>query len=330
MELKEFKNILSKFPRIELGITPTPIHRLKNMEKKTKHNPIYIKRDDLNGIGIGGNKLRGLEYLFGDAITKNMDTIVASGQIQSNMCSLAAAACRYANLDCVIVHNNDKPNRLEGNAILNNLLKPNIRYVGEMDEFKRAEEVEKIKEELIREGKKPYIILNGTSTPLGCLGYVSLAIEFYEQINKENLNIKNVCIPGGNGGLAAGLIYGVAILGRPFHLDLITVEHEKDHLRNIIKAFIGELEKLVGIEFPYDLDEVVTIHDEYRDGGWGVISDEVANFIYEFAQTEGIFVEKVYTCKTIYGMNDMLKKGYFKSGVCFYHSGGIGALFSQY
>ncbi|SHD78550.1 hypothetical protein [Schnuerera ultunensis] len=74
----------------------------------------------------------------------------------------------------------------------------------------------------------------------------------------------------------------------------------------------------------------MTIHDKYRDGGWGITSKEMVNFIGEFAQTEGIFVEKIYTVKTLYGMNDLIKNKHFQSGVCYLYSGGIGALFSQF
>ncbi len=330
MEFNEIKDILYSFPRIDLGIHPTPLQRLYNMEKKTEYSSIYMKRDDLNGLGIGGNKVRNLEYLLGDAISKNADTIIVSGHIQSNLCSLTAAACRKLNIHCIVVHNNKKPNKLVGNAMLNSILNADIRYIGDVSMTERSKYIEDLKQDLERSNKHPYIILNGASTPLGSLGYVQAAVEIYEQIKNGSLDIKNICVPGGNGGLAAGIIFGAGIIGKPFHIDLITVEHEKKELLEIIECFIKELITLTKIKFPYDLSEVATIHDAYRDGGWGITSEKVVKFIYEFAQTEGIFVEKVYTGKTLYGMNDMIKNKYFKAGVCYLHSGGIGALFSQF
>ena len=192
--------------------------------------------------------------------------------------------------------------------------------------------MEQIAQALSREGCAPYIIYNGASSARGALGYVEAAAEIWEQIssNAERAAIRNVCIPGGNGGLAAGFIYGTALLGNPFHVELISVEHEAEPLREIISAFLKDLEKLCGVPMPCPLEQTATLHGAYRFGGWGVITPEVEEFCIRFARTEGIFIEKVYTCKTLYGMCDLAKKGYFHDGACYLHSGGIGALFSQY
>ncbi len=330
MNINQIKNVLHSFSKVQLGIHPTPLQRMYNMEKKTEHNSIYIKRDDMNGLGIGGNKVRNLEYLLGDAISRDADSIIVSGQVQSNLCHLTVAACRKLNIECIVVHNNEKPSKLSGNALLNHILDADLRYIGNVDEIYRAQYVDELKKSLEKAGKKPYVILNGASTPIGSLGYVEAAIEIYEQIKTNNIDIKNICVPGGNGGLAAGIIFGAGIIGNPFHIDLITVEHEKFKIFEIIKGFIRGLESLTKIQFPYQLEDVMTIHDKYRDGGWGITSKEMVNFISEFAQTEGIFVEKIYTVKTLYGMNDLIKNKHFQSGVCYLHSGGIGALFSQF
>ena len=113
-------------------------------------------------------------------------------------------------------------------------------------------------------------------------------------------------------------------------MELISVEHEIVPLRGIIEGFLKDLEELCGVPMPCPLDETATLHGDYRFGGWGIVTPRVEEFSISFARTEGIFVENVYTCKTLYGMYDLAKKGYFSDGACFLHSGGIGALFSQY
>lgn len=330
MRIQEVLQLLEKFPQIKLGVDKTPIQRLRKTETELGFSPIYIKRDDLNGLGIGGNKVRNLEFLLGDALSRECDTIIVSGQIQSNLCTLAAAACRYANLECVIVHNNEKPAELCGNAVLNKILNPTINYIGDVGEDARNKYVADLENTLRAEGKKPFVILNGASTATGSLGYVKGACELLAQISDERLNIKNVCVPGGNGGLAAGIVFGTALLGNPYHIDLITVEHTQEALEAIMRNFIYGLEMLTGVKMPCPLEEVMTIHSAYRFGGWGIAPKEIEDFICNFAQSEGIFVEKVYTAKVLYGMLDMINRGIFNDGVCYLHSGGTGALFSQF
>ena len=330
MKLEQAWSVLAKFPQVELGLNPTPLHRMQGLEKKLNFEPIFIKRDDLNGLGIGGNKVRNLEFLLGDALAQGADTIIASGQVQSNLCALTAAACRKLGLDCILVHNNEKPEKLEGNAILNHLLSIDQRHIGSVDSSIREAYTEELFTQLKASGKKPYLIRNGASTPLGCLGYVQAACEILGQMETKGLPIGSVCVPGGNGGLAAGTIFGCALLDRPYHVDLITVEYDKSELVPILESFIQGMEELTGVRFPYALEEVTTIHEDFRCGGWGLIDDEVVSFLYDFAQTEGFYVEKVYTGKTLFGVVELVKRGYFDKGVCFLHSGGMGALFSQF
>ena len=332
MTTAELRKMLSRFPKAPLALNPTPLHPLKRMQAELGCGPLFIKRDDLNGVGIGGNKIRNLEYLLGHALKEGKDTILAAGQTQSNLCSLCAASCRRLGLKCVLVHNSPEPDMLEGNALLNHILGAEEHYLGDISSEERELAVTELSRTLSQKGSKPYVIYNGASSARGALGYVEAAAELWEQISsdKEKAAIRSVCIPGGNGGLAAGFIYGTALLGNPFHVELISVEHEIVPLRGIIEGFLKDLEELCGVPIPCSLDETATLHGDYRFGGWGIVTPRVEEFCISFARTEGIFVENVYTCKTLYGMCDLAKKGYFSDGACFLHSGGIGALFSQY
>jgi 1-aminocyclopropane-1-carboxylate deaminase/D-cysteine desulfhydrase/L-cysteate sulfo-lyase len=332
MNTYELRQMLSRFPKAALALNPTPLHPLKRTQEQLGCGPLFIKRDDLNGIGIGGNKVRNLEYLLGDAAAKKKETIIVSGQIQSNLCALCAACCRRLNLSCVIVHNSAKPDYAEGNALLNRILGVEEIFLGGICEEERASAVKKLAQDLECSGRRPYIIDNGASTPVGALGYVEAAAELLEQICREEAlsSIKNVCVPVGNGGLAAGFVYGTALLGNPFHVELISVEHEMDAMRKNILELLDGLEVLCGVKMPCGPEETATFHSAYRFGGWGVIDPAIEEFNLRFARTEGIFVEKVYTGKALYGVCDLARQGYFADGICYLHSGGIGALFSQY
>ncbi len=112
----ELEAALTAFPRSRLCDFATPVHRLPRLERKLNTCPLYIKRDDLNGVGSGGNKVRPLEYLLGEAQAQGCDVVIASGQENSNLCSIAASACCRLGLKCILVHNNDQPRALRATS----------------------------------------------------------------------------------------------------------------------------------------------------------------------------------------------------------------------
>lgn len=91
--MQQLENALKAVPQVSLAALPTPFMRMENLEKKLNHAGIFIKRDDLTGLGPGGNKLRSLEFLLGEAMAQSADTVIAAGPPQSNLCTLTAAAC---------------------------------------------------------------------------------------------------------------------------------------------------------------------------------------------------------------------------------------------
>lgn len=326
----QLHSVLAKFPKVNLGIFPTPVHRLNNFEKCMSHDSLWIKRDDLTGLALGGNKTRNLEYLLGTAIHNRCDTIIVPGPIQSNLCCVAAAATRKLGLRCIQVFNDDRPPQATGNSILNELLDVESHYIGNKDLHYQTRYMEEIAKSIELAGNKPYIIYNGSATSLGALGYVCAALEIYEQILESKLDIKNIIIGAGYGGTAAGLIFGVGILGIPFHIHVISVEYEKRRLDGILKGFMQELEALLGITLDCNIYDIMTIYDDYMGEGWGCPTKESNNMVYKFPQMEGIFIEKVYTSKPLVGMIDLLNKNILskKEGVCYWHTGGLPALFA--
>lgn len=327
MRSEELELLLNKFPKVNLCDYYTPIQRLSNYEKKMGLSNIFIKRDDLNGVGAGGNKIRNLEYLLGDAKVKNTDIVIASGQKNSNLCTLTASACARLNLNCILIHNSIEEDEDSGNMRLNKILGVDRVFLGSIDEIDREKYVHDLAEDYRSRGKNVYIIENGATSTIGALGYVDACVELTKQREKYKFN--DICVCGGNGGLATGLIFGSALLDIPFHVNIITVENTKEKLTSIVKSLILKLEEHTGLKFPYPLEKVMTIYDEYRGDGWNMPTKESNDIIYEFAQTEGIFLENVYVSKTIYGMLDLCKIGIFKDGVCGIHSGGFPSLFSQ-
>ncbi len=202
-------------------------------------------------------------------------------------------------------------------------------YLGPMDEVTRGQKVRELADELRHKGRKPYII--DSNTPLATLGYTRAALELHEQALQAGIDLKHVALVGAMAGTASGFLYGTALLGHPFHVHLISVEYPRDQLRQIIEGIWDGVVKLTGIRPSVTLDQVVTIYDDYLGDGYAAPTPEAIQTIYDLAHTEAIFVENVYSSKTLYGMVDLIQKGIIPhdEAACFIHTGGIPALFTQ-
>ena len=316
---------LSDIPRLELGTWPTPLHRLKRLEESLGYGPIYCKRDDLTGIGCGGNKVRNLEYLLADALCQGATDIIASGGPQSNLCSLTAACCARQNLACHLVHDGEEGTR-RGNQVLNHLLGVHEYYLGPVSYAKRGEQVEALAKRLSGEGRLPYIIHNGATTGLGSLGYAHAV----EELLSQHPEPMTIFAPGGNGGIAAGLIYGNWLAGSPYTIVILSVEDDRETLSTHIRDAIREAETIVGLPMELPLEEACIIDDRFRGEGWGINTKEGEAAVHSFARLEGIFLENVYTGKPMAGMCAYLREKRVTGPVCFLHTGGFASLFAQY
>jgi len=327
----DLRTVMGGLPKENLAPLPTPVQRLQNTEKLINaQHKMYIKHDDLTGIGSGGNKVRCMEYIIGRAKASGCDTILASGNGQSNLCSLAAACAARAGMKCRIVHNSEKTPVSVGNALLNDLLDVERIYMGAVDSSEREQYGHIVMQVLKDRGEKPYLIRNGATTGHGALGYVNAVIELVDQCEKENLNIKHIFAPGGNGGIATGLIYGNALMGFPFTVHIISVEDTTPVLIQHIENTIKEVEEITGLPFEHNVAEAADIVDAYMGGGWSVNTPESRQEVLDFVRTEGIYIENVYTSKLMYGYKDMMKKGMADGDAVVIHTGGFGSLFSQY
>lgn len=316
--------------KLNIGCLPTHIHRLENLESELGYEKIFIKRDDLTGIGPGGNKIRCLEYILMEAKIKNADTIIVSGPLNSNLCTAAVCVCKKINLDCISVINGDKPNELKGNLLLDSIMQTNSIYIGNVTEEERGEYVDKLYIKLKKNGKIPYIIKLGASTGIGAMGYVNAILEMKKQCTDLSIEINEIFAPGANGGVAAGLIYGNAVIGFPFKINIISVEYSKDLLELNIKRIIKEIENITNVKMDYELKNACSIFDEYRGNGWGKKTIESEKMVFDLPSKEGIFVENIYTSKVLVGMVDLIKNKKTSGNTCFLHTGGFASLFGQF
>ncbi len=321
--------LFSRFPRVQLATLPTPLQHLPRYGALANHPEVYIKRDDFMALGMGGNKLRHLEFWLGAALQQGADVIIACGRPESNQCRLTAAAAAKLGLKCILLHNTEKADFLQGNILLSYLMGAQSMYLGEIDEDTRQEQALALMEKLKSAGHNPYLI--GSDVPLGCLGYVNAALELHQQALAQNIDLRHVVIVGAMGGTAAGFLYGTALLGHPFHVHVISVEYPKEKIWSILERNFNNISSLLELTPNAKLAEVATVHAEYLGPGYAQPTPEAIQTVRDLAQTEGILLENVYTSKTVWGMRDLVARGIIspQEATCVIHTGGGPALFAQ-
>ncbi len=318
--------ILESIPKINLGCYPTPLYQMKNLSRKTGLN-LFIKREDLSGLGLGGNKIRKLEYLLADAKKKECDAIITTGAAQSNHAMLTAAACRVLNLEPILVLKERGVTSLKGNLLLSKILDAEVHFVDTDDKEIVKNEVDSIMKRIEKAGKKPYFIPTGGSVPLGVIGYISAVSEMMAQSQKQDIRIDHIVCASGSGGIQAGLVAGVKLLNKNTKVTGINISSNKELAEVIANLANGALE-LLSSDKKLLQEEIIV--EDYVGEGYAIPSKEGTEAIKIVARSEGIMLDHAYTGKAFGGLLSLANKGYFDKGenILFIHTGGVPALFA--
>ena len=321
---------LGSLPRARLACLPTPIQELPNLSKKLGGPRIWVKRDDLTGLAFGGNKARKLEYLMGDAVAKKADVIVTGAGFHSNWCTQTAAAARKLGLDIVLVKNGPKdgwePAEWDGNHLLHELMGAEIKVV-RPEKFKDTLDAEM--EAQRKAGRTPYFIPVGGSVPLGAAGYVNAMLETFNQSSDLGVDFDYLVHGTGSGGTQAGLVMGARALNTGTRIIGASVGWtSKEEQQAGVNKIIKDSHNVLGLDVEIPLSDIV-VYNEYVGGGYGFISEEKAEAVKVLAETEGIFIDPVYTATAMACLIDLCRKRKFKKrdNVLFLHTGGAVALF---
>ena len=322
---------LAQFPRVKLCTAPTPLERLPNLSRLLGGPDIWIKRDDLTGMGGGGNKVRKLEYLAGDALAHGADHLVTQGAVQSNHVRQTAAVAAKLGLRCTAllehrIETNDPDYLDSGNVLLDRLLGAELEYrPGGTD---MQAELEAAGTRLRAEGARPYLIPGGGSNPVGALGYAHVAFELLAQANEQGLAIDRLVHATGSAGTQAGLVAGLHATSSPIRVLGIGVRNPKARQEASVLALARATARHMGIdrEIP---DTAVEANCDYVGAGYGQPTDGMIEAVQLLARSEGIFLDPVYSGKAMAGLVDLVRNGTFKRGdtVVFLHTGGAPGLF---
>ena len=309
---------LTEFPRIELGIFPTPIQRLHNISSLL-HTNVYVKRDDLTGLGLGGNKVRKLEYLLADAKQQGAETVFTTGGAQSNHAMLTAAASGKLGMKAILILKQRGVTDCVGNLLLEKLMGTEVRFMDTDDYADIYNEMDRIGQD---SGRAYYKIPCGGSNALGSLGYVGCA----QEIREQGIHFDHLVCAEGSGGTMAGLALGAKLFlpGTKVHGMMV----DRDAFDMITPALMKEAAAL--LEEDLDIGEEDFHLRDLCGPGYAIPSEEGNAAVRLMAEREGLFLDPVYTGKAFAGLIQMAREGAFleTDNVLFLHSGGAGGLFA--
>lgn len=321
---------LTRFHRVALARLPTPVEPLARLSAHLGGPQLWVKRDDLTGLGLGGNKLRKLEFLLGEAQALGADAVLTVGALQSNHARQTAAACARLGLDCELIlrrssHASDAYLN-GGNVLLDRLFGARL-HVLEAHESREAH-MEVRAAALSAEGMKPYCIPVGGSCGLGNLGYVACAGEILAQSREMAVRFAAIVTATGSGGTQGGLVAGMKLLGGGVPVIGIAVEGTRSEQEALACRQAGETLQLLG-HAVNDIEEAVTVMDEFVGAGYARPTDSMREALSLAARFEGLVLDPVYTGKAFAGLVALARSGRYdrKQALLFLHTGGAPGLF---
>lgn len=319
---------LDALPRVDLGGLPTPLVPAPRLGKALGLPKLLLKRDDVHPLGVGGNKLRKLEFHLGAARKAGADTVITFGALQTNHGRQTAAACAKLGLRCELVLTAKVPREGEayehsGNIALDRLFGANVHVCADGDETGRT--YDRLVAEAASQGRKVATIPVGGSDAVGALGYVAATRELATQLAERGIHRARLVVPHASGGTAAGVALGSALLGG-LDVDIACVSHPLAESTDTLHDLAGGAAKLLGIDVPqFDL----WMSDSTIGPGYGIPTDEVWSALRLFGRTEGVVLDPVYTGKVAAALVEWAAAGRIRADehVVFVHTGGLPGLY---
>lgn len=328
-------SLLDDFERYPLTFGPTPIEHLPRLTMALGGKvDVYAKREDCNsGLAFGGNKLRKLEYIVPDAIASGADTLVSIGGVQSNHTRMVAATAAKIGMKCVVIqekwvpHSDAVYDRV-GNILMTRLMGADSRLVDDGFDIGIRKSWEDAIQSVKEAGGKPYPIPAGASVhKFGALGYIGFAEEVALQELELGFTFDYIIVCVVTGSTQGGMIVGFAAQDRADRVIGIDASGTLNQTRDQVRSIVDNAAGLVGLGRTVRDDEIVILPD-YAYPAYGVPSHETNDAIRLAARTEAMMTDPVYEGKSMQGLIDLTRKGFFPAGskILFAHLGGAPAL----
>lgn len=309
---------LNDFERVSLAVLPTPIQKLENISRILGTN-VWIKRDDMTGIGLGGNKVRKLEFLLADAKAKGAEIIFTTGGAQSNHAMLTAACAKKLGMTPILILKKRGVTERKGNQLLEYLMGTDVRFMDTDSYDDIYDEMDRVGQAL---GRPYYKIPCGGSNAIGALGYVACI----KEIADSGLHFDHLVCAEGSGGTHAGVALGAKLFLPDTRTTGVMVD--SDPFDVITPGIMRETAALMEADVEILPEDVHLI--DMCGPGYAIPSREGNAAIRMMAENEGLFLDPVYTGKAFAGLVKMARDGVFSTedNVLFLYSGGAGGLFA--
>jgi 1-aminocyclopropane-1-carboxylate deaminase/D-cysteine desulfhydrase-like pyridoxal-dependent ACC family enzyme len=324
----ELAGRLAARPRVRLARLPTPLHPALRFSAEVGAD-VWLKRDDLTGVAMGGNKIRKLEFLLGEVREAGADCLITVGAAQSNHARTVAAGAAMSGLPCHLVLGGDRPDRPTGNILLSTLLGAELHFTGvsEWDELEGA--AEELRGTLLARGLRPYVIPVGGSTPVGALGFVAAYLELLEQTAAEGIAPGVIVHATASGGTQSGLHAAHRLLfpegGGPEVHGVVASGTAGEFMPEVADLAGGVADLLGG---PRDIGEPNGI-DGFLGDGYGVSTPGGEAALRLLLRTEGVLTDPVYTAKALHAVVERGAELAAGRPLVFWHTGGTPAVFSD-
>ena len=282
-------------------------------------------------MGLGGNKVRKLEFVIGRAVAEGVDSLVVSGGFQSNLARIAAAIGNRLGLEVVLVLGGepDEPRLPVGNLLLDRLHGVTVHTVDTSPRWDFGTAVEDVADDLRRRGKRPFVVPLGGSGPEGMAGYISATEELLSQLAELELQPSLLYVAVGSGGTYSGLVLGALNQTAPYQVVGISVSRSREYLLEQLPPAAGIAAEVLGLARRPSASDL-WVDDGYIGGGYGAMTEGCRSAIALVARKEGVLLDPVYSGKAMHGLIDHIQSGRISSHetVVFLHTGGWPALFA--
>lgn len=312
-------------PRVRLAQLPTPLEAMNRFSEWLGGPRVLVKRDDLTGLALGGNKARKLEYLCGEAQARGCDVLVTGGGAQSNHARMTAAAANRLGLDCHLAVGGKEPRVYSGNLLLDRVLGATLHFTGADSYYEVESAIEEVSARLAADGRRPFAMPIGGASVTGAAAFVDAADELLAQAERGGGEAVDwIVVADGSGGTHAGLVAGLGDAARVLGVDVGT----RPDLDDVVPRLATEAAARTGRAAPRD--DLLIDHARFGEG-YGAITEDALEAIERVASLEGVILDPVYTGKAMAGLIAAAREGHFAPDdtVVFWHTGGAVALFAH-
>ena len=326
---RQLRDRIDRVPRVPLALLPTPLEYLPRLSGRLGGPTVLVKRDDLTGLALGGNKVRNLEFRMAEALGKGADTVIMGLDVLSNSARQTAAAANRHGLETVLVLKGRRPDLITGNLLVNYLLGARVVFGGDAAGQRAA--IDGIVAELTAEGKRPWVISDSPLFPItSAVAYVDATLELLGQLDERGVDVGRLSLYITSTGKGQpGLELATRALGLPARVVGSAVDYVDGGAAHLVADGVNRAASFMGLDISVRAEEIDN-RDDYVGEGYGVPSKPGLEAIEIAARTDGLLLDPVYTAKGFAALIDDVRRGRTGPGdiSVFFHTGGLPLLFN--